>query len=87
MKNKTARRCVSFKFDLTEMTITIPNLPTEWNNLMILLVSDLHFHGTPSRVYFDRVINQPHDLGSNIHSPTLSGHSVRRRFGSLIAEH
>lgn len=49
--------CV-FKFDLTELTLALPNLPPAWDGLTILLVSDLHFHGTPSRVYFDRVFDE-----------------------------
>lgn len=49
--------CV-FKFDLTELTLALPNLPPAWNGLTVLLVSDLHFHGTPSRVYFDRVFDE-----------------------------
>lgn len=49
--------CV-FKFDLTELTLAIPNLPPAWDGLTLLLVSDLHFHGTPSRVYFDRVFDE-----------------------------
>ncbi len=49
--------CV-FKFDLTELTLALPNLPLAWDGLTILLVSDLHFHGTPSRAYFERVIDE-----------------------------
>jgi predicted MPP superfamily phosphohydrolase len=49
--------CV-FKFDITELTLALPNLPPEWNGLTVLLVSDLHFHGTPSRLYFERVIDE-----------------------------
>jgi predicted MPP superfamily phosphohydrolase len=47
--------CV-FKFDITELTLALPKLPPQWDGLTLLVVSDLHFHGTPSRDYFDRVI-------------------------------
>ncbi|MBP3959177.1 metallophosphoesterase [Gemmata sp. G18] len=49
--------CV-FKFDLTNLTLALPNLPPAWDGLTILLVSDLHFHGTPSRTYFDRIFDE-----------------------------
>ncbi|MCI0699605.1 MAG: metallophosphoesterase, partial [Planctomycetia bacterium] len=46
--------CV-FKLDVTELTLAVPKLPPEWDGLTILVLSDLHFHGTPSRAYFERV--------------------------------
>lgn len=49
--------CV-FKLDVTELTLALPNLPPEWDGLTLLVVGDTHFHGTPSRVYFDRMINE-----------------------------
>ncbi len=48
----------AFKFDITDLTLALPNLPVAWDGLTILLVSDLHFHGTPSRVYFERIIDE-----------------------------
>jgi uncharacterized protein len=47
-----------FKFDITDLTLGLPTLPPEWDGLTLLLLSDLHFHGTPSRVYFDRVLDE-----------------------------
>lgn len=47
-----------FRVDFTDLTLAIPNLPAEWDGLSILVLNDLHFHGTPSRVYFDRVIDE-----------------------------
>jgi predicted MPP superfamily phosphohydrolase len=44
-----------FKLDITDLTLALPNLPPEWEGLTILHVTDLHFHGTPSREYFDRI--------------------------------
>jgi predicted MPP superfamily phosphohydrolase len=49
--------CV-FRVDFTDLTLAIPNLPPAWDGLTILLVSDLHFVGTPSRAYFDRILDR-----------------------------
>jgi predicted MPP superfamily phosphohydrolase len=48
----------AFKFDITDFTLALPKLPPEWDGLTLLVLSDLHFHGTPSRAYFDRVIDE-----------------------------
>jgi predicted MPP superfamily phosphohydrolase len=47
-----------FKFDVTDLTLALPDLPPEWDGLTILFLSDLHFHGTPSRAYFDRALDE-----------------------------
>jgi predicted MPP superfamily phosphohydrolase len=49
--------CV-FRVDFTELTLALPDLPPEWDGLTVLLVSDLHFVGTPSRAFFDRVFDR-----------------------------
>ncbi|QEL18228.1 metallophosphoesterase [Limnoglobus roseus] len=53
-----------FRVDFTDLTLTPRELPAAWDGLSILLLSDLHFHGTPSREFFQRVTdeiaNQPH---------------------------
>jgi predicted MPP superfamily phosphohydrolase len=49
--------CV-FKLDVTDLTLAMERLPPEWDGLRLQVVSDLHFHGTPSRVYFDRLIDE-----------------------------
>ncbi len=49
--------CV-FKVDITDLTLAVPKLPPAWDGLSILLLSDLHFHGTPSRAFFDAVFDQ-----------------------------
>src|SRR5262245_6831090 len=49
--------CV-YRVDFTDLTLALPNLPPEWDGLTVLLISDLHMHGTPSRLYFDRVIDE-----------------------------
>jgi predicted MPP superfamily phosphohydrolase len=48
----------AFKFDLTALTLALPHLPKEWDGLTVLVLSDLHFHGTPSQAYFDRAIDE-----------------------------
>ena len=49
--------CV-FQVDFTDLTLALPDLPPEWDGLTVLMLSDLHFHGTPARPYFDRVIDE-----------------------------
>lgn len=49
--------CV-YRVDFTELELALPNLPANWNGLSILLLSDLHFHGTPSRLYFERILDE-----------------------------
>lgn len=46
-----------FRVDFTELTLKVPHLPPAWDGLTILVLSDLHFHGTPSRVFFDAVMD------------------------------
>lgn len=47
-----------FRVEFTELTITLDRLPDAWNDLSILLLSDLHFHGTPSQLWFESVLNE-----------------------------
>ncbi len=49
--------CV-FRVDFTELTLAVPGLPPAWDGLTVLLVSDVHFHGTPSRAFFERVLDE-----------------------------
>jgi predicted MPP superfamily phosphohydrolase len=49
--------CV-FRVDFTELTLTLPKLPRELDGLTIHLLSDLHFHGSPSRLFFERVLDE-----------------------------
>jgi len=49
--------CV-FRVDFTDVTLAPPGLPPEWDGLSILVVNDLHFHGTPSRPFFERVVGE-----------------------------
>lgn len=47
-----------FKVDFTDLTLAVPNLPPAWDGLRILLLSDPHFCGTPSRAFFEAVLDQ-----------------------------
>lgn len=49
--------CV-FRVDFTDLTLAPPGLPREWDGLTMLVLNDLHFHGTPSRAFFERVSNE-----------------------------
>ncbi len=47
-----------FRVDFTDLTLAPRDLPPEWDDLTILLLSDLHFHGSPSQAFFHRVIDE-----------------------------
>lgn len=47
-----------FRLDITDVAINLPGLPPAWDGLTILVISDVHFHGTPSRLYFERIIEE-----------------------------
>jgi predicted MPP superfamily phosphohydrolase len=47
-----------YRVDFTHVTLALPGLPASWDGLTILLLSDLHFHGTPGRAFFDRVMDR-----------------------------
>ncbi len=47
-----------FRVDFTDITLALPEMPIEWEGLTLLVLSDLHFHGTPSRVFFDRIMDE-----------------------------
>lgn len=47
-----------FRVDFTDLTLAPRDLPPEWDGLTILLLSDLHFHGSPSQAFFHRVIDE-----------------------------
>jgi hypothetical protein len=47
-----------FRVDVTELTLRLPRLPPKLDGLSILVLSDLHLHGTPSRAWFDAVFDE-----------------------------
>lgn len=47
-----------FRMDFTDLTLAVPDLPPAWDGLTVVLVTDVHFHGTPARSFFDRVVDE-----------------------------
>ena len=47
-----------YRVDFTHFTLALPGLPAGWDGLTILLLSDLHFHGTPGQGFFERVMDR-----------------------------
>ncbi len=45
-----------FHVDVTERTFALPRLPAAWDGLTILHISDLHFCGTPDRVWYQHIM-------------------------------
>lgn len=52
--------CV-FRVDLTELTLAPPRLPRALDGITIHVLSDLHFHGSPSRLFFESVFAEVHE--------------------------
>jgi uncharacterized protein len=50
-----------FKVDFTEKVFRLPRLPPAWDGLTILHLSDLHFAGTPDRVFYQEVMRRCRD--------------------------
>jgi uncharacterized protein len=47
----------ALKVEFTEMKLRLKWLPAQLEGLTVLVVSDLHFHGTPSRPWFDALFD------------------------------
>src|SRR5262245_34010311 len=47
-----------FEVEFNEKTLALPRWPAALDGLTILHIGDLHFHGTPEREFFQRVINE-----------------------------
>jgi predicted MPP superfamily phosphohydrolase len=47
-----------FKVEFTTLTLAVPGLPSAWDGLTVLHLSDLHFYGTPAREYFEFVVRR-----------------------------
>ncbi len=45
-----------YQVEISEKTFALPQLPAAWQGLTILHLTDLHFHGTPDRVFFHAVM-------------------------------
>jgi predicted MPP superfamily phosphohydrolase len=50
-----------FRVDLAERSLVLPRLPTAWNGLTVLHLSDLHLSGTPDRLFFRHVFQHCRD--------------------------
>ena len=46
-----------FRVDFAERTLVVPDLPTAWDGLTILHLSDLHLCGTPDREFYQQVMD------------------------------
>ena len=46
-----------FRVEFTTLTLRPSGLPPAWDGLTLLVLSDFHFHGTPSRQFFDALID------------------------------
>ena len=47
-----------FQVEFTELTLSLPELPAAWDGLSILHLSDLHLHGTPDRIFYERLMER-----------------------------
>jgi predicted MPP superfamily phosphohydrolase len=47
-----------FQVEFTRLQLSLPRLPKAWDGLTILQLSDLHFTGTPERVFYEHVFAQ-----------------------------
>jgi uncharacterized protein len=48
----------AFRVDFTTLRLELPGRPVAWQGLRILLLSDFHFHGTPSELYFQLIVDE-----------------------------
>lgn len=51
-----------FQIDVTEKELAVPGLPSEWDGLSIVQLSDVHFSGAITREYFEEVTNLAAEL-------------------------
>lgn len=77
-----------FRVDFTDLTLALPDLPPAWEGLSILVLSDLHFHGSPSRLYFERILDEltaapPADLVCLL-GDVVDTHTHREWIGPLL---
>lgn len=58
----------AFRVEFVERTIAVRGCPAAWDGLAILHLSDFHFHGTPSRFFFETLMA---DIRSKWPAPDL----------------
>jgi hypothetical protein len=49
-----------FRVEFTEISLKLKHLPPAWEGLTVLHLTDFHFHGTPSKLFFERVLQEIH---------------------------
>lgn len=47
-----------FRVDYSDLLLSPPEMPKEWDGLSILLLTDFHFHGTPAKAFYDAIIDR-----------------------------
>jgi predicted MPP superfamily phosphohydrolase len=50
-----------FRVDFAERVVRLPRLPPAWDGLTILHLSDLHFTGTPDRIFYQELMRRCRD--------------------------
>jgi predicted MPP superfamily phosphohydrolase len=47
-----------YRVEYRELTLRLPRLPAALDGLTVLHLTDLHFHGTPDRAYFEAIVER-----------------------------
>ena len=55
-----------FQIDVTEKELLVPGLPSEWDGLSIVQLSDVHFSGAIAREYFEEVTKLAAELNPDM---------------------
>ena len=53
-----------FRIDFTELTLKVPKLPAAWDGLTIHMLSDFHFHGTPTQIWYEAILDRMAEWGT-----------------------
>ncbi|HVC98110.1 MAG TPA: metallophosphoesterase [Pirellulales bacterium] len=55
-----------FQLEVSEKEYRLPRLPADWDGLSIVHLSDLHFHGTLDRPYYEEVMRLAADMSPDM---------------------
>jgi uncharacterized protein len=55
-----------FQLEVSEKEYRLPRLPSAWDGLSIVHLSDLHFHGTLDRPYYEEVMRLAADMSPDL---------------------
>jgi len=55
-----------FQLDVSEKEYRLPSLPSAWDGLSIVHLTDLHFHGTLDRPYYEEVMRLAADMAPDL---------------------